>query len=52
MKKVKFEKKLSLKKETVAKLIDANMNRVKGGISPLPDPQLIQQHKEQLQLAA
>ncbi len=31
MKKAKFEGKLSLKKETVARLNDAQMNEVKGG---------------------
>jgi natural product precursor len=31
MKKIKFEKKLSLNKETVANLTDDQMNRIKGG---------------------
>jgi hypothetical protein len=32
MKKIKFEGKLNLKKETVSRLNDAQMNHVKGGI--------------------
>ena len=31
MKKIKFDKKLSLNKETIAKLNDAQMKHVKGG---------------------
>ena len=33
MKKIKFQKKLSLKKETIAKLNDDQMNQVKGGLN-------------------
>ncbi len=38
MKKVKFEKKLSLKKETVANLSNTEMNLVKGGLLSFSRP--------------